>query len=91
MALQKVLLIDNDEKRCLEIKTVLSFLDYKVNVLEIEKLANVVNAEESPLIVLAEGVKINPDIVHGLFVDRKLHQPILYIHIRGGQQQYPKF
>ena len=83
MALQKVLLIDNDEKRCLEIKTVLSFLDYKVNVLEIEKLANVVNAEESPLIVLAEGVKINPDIVHGLFVDRKLHQPILYIHDKG--------
>lgn len=83
MALQKVLLIDNDEKRCLEIKTVLSFLDYKVNVLEIEKLANVVNAEESPLIVLAEGVKINPDIVHGLFVDRKLHQPILYIHNKG--------
>jgi len=52
-------------------------------VLDIEKLASVVNAEESPLIVLAEGVKINPDIVHGLFVDRKLHQPLLYVHNKG--------
>jgi len=83
MALQKVFVIDDDKARSSEIVTVLSFLDYKVKSIAIDKLKSSVHDAESALVVLAEGVDFQEDVIHSLFANSKNHQPFLYIYNKG--------
>jgi len=83
MALQKVFVIDDDKSRRSEVSTILSFLDYKVKLLTVEKLKTAVSTDESPLIILAEGVDVEADMIHAFFAERKHQQPFLYIHNKG--------
>ncbi len=78
MALQKVFVIDDDKSS--EVSTILSFLDYKVKLLTLDKLKAAVNIDDSPLVVLAEGVDVDADVIHAFFAERKRQQPFLYIH-----------
>ncbi|ORU92051.1 MAG: sigma-54-dependent Fis family transcriptional regulator [Cycloclasticus sp. symbiont of Bathymodiolus heckerae] len=90
MALQKVFVIDNDKDRCGEVSTVLSFLDYKVKALTINKLSSAVNSEDSPLILLAEDAKFSEDDIHQFFAKHKNQQPFLYIHNKGKKPKVAK-
>jgi len=83
MALQKVFVIDDDKSRRSEVSTILSFLDYKVKLLTLDKLKAAVNIDDSPLVVLAEGVDVDADVIHAFFAERKRQQPFLYIHNKG--------
>ena len=83
MALQKVFVVDGDKTRSSEIETVLSFLDYKVKSIAIEKLKSTTNNDESPLIILAEGVDFKEEYVHSFFENAKNQQPFLYIYNKG--------
>jgi sigma-54 specific flagellar transcriptional regulator A len=83
MALQKVFVVDGDKTRNSEIETVLSFLDYKVKSIGIEKLKSTTNNDESPLIILAEGVDFKEEYVHSFFENAKNQQPFLYIYNKG--------
>ncbi|MEO1888805.1 MAG: hypothetical protein ABGX33_02675 [Cycloclasticus sp.] len=83
MALQKVFVIDDDKNRYTQISTVLSFLDYKVKSLTIDKLQNTVGKGDSPLVVLSEGASFKEDDVHAFFAKHKNQQPFLYIHNKG--------
>jgi len=83
MALQKVFLIDSDKSRCSEITTVLSFLDYKVKSLTIDKLKSAINSDESPLVVLAEGASFKEEDIHSFFAEHKTQQPFLYLYNKG--------
>jgi len=83
MALQKVFVIDNNEERYTQISTVLSFLDYKVKSLSLKQLSAAVDKEESPLVLLAEGVDFTDEEVHQFFATHKQHSPFLYIHNKG--------
>lgn len=83
MALQKVFVVDGDKTRSSEIETVLSFLDYKVKSIAIDKLKSTINSDESPLIILAEGVDFKEEYVHSFFENAKNQQPFLYIYNKG--------
>ena len=83
MALQKVFVVDGDKTRSSEIETVLSFLDYKVKSIAIEKLKSTINSDESPLIIVAEGVDFKEEYVHSFFENAKNQQPFLYIYNKG--------
>ncbi|MEH6503432.1 MAG: sigma-54-dependent Fis family transcriptional regulator [Cycloclasticus sp.] len=83
MALQKVLVIDSEEKRCSQIETVMEFLDYKTKSITFDKLQGAVNKEESPLIIVAEGVKFSEDDIFAFFAQYKSQQPFVYIHNKG--------
>jgi sigma-54 specific flagellar transcriptional regulator A len=83
MALQKVFLVDDDEQRCAQISTVLSFLDYSVKTTDISKLKKIVKKEDYPLVVIAESADIDEDGIHAFFADHKTQSPFLYLYNKG--------
>ena len=90
MALQKVLVIDNDVKRCSQIGTVMEFLDYKSKPITFDKLLSIANKEDSPLIIMAEGIAFSEDDIFEFFAQYKSQQPFVYVHNKGKSPKISK-
>jgi len=90
MALQKVFVIDSDEARCTQISTVLSFLDYKVKPLSLDKLPAAITKGESSLVLLSESVDFSAADIHQFFAEHKNQSPFLYVHNKGKAAKIPK-
>lgn len=83
MALQKVLLIDDDKKRGSQIESVMSFLDYNTKKISLDKLKITAKQDELPLIMLGDGTEFNEVDIVDFFTYYKSQQPIIYVHNKG--------
>ncbi|MBQ0724334.1 MAG: sigma-54-dependent Fis family transcriptional regulator [Cycloclasticus sp.] len=83
MALQKVLLIDDDEKRGSQIESVMSFLDYNTKKISLDKLKKTAKQDELPLVMLGDGTVFNEMDIVDFFTQYKSQQPIIYVHNKG--------
>tara|TARA_R110002096_G_scaffold92144_2_gene208282 strand:+ start:11775 stop:13217 length:1443 start_codon:yes stop_codon:yes gene_type:complete len=83
MALQKVLLIDDDEKRGSQIESVMSFLDYNTKKISVDKLKKTAKQDELPLVMLGDGTVFNEVDIVDFFAHYKSQQPIIYVHNKG--------
>ena len=83
MALQKVLLIDDDKTRGSQIESVMSFLDYNTKKISLDKLKKTAKQDELPMIMLGDGAEFNEIDIIEFFADYKSQQPIIYVHNKG--------
>ena len=89
MALQKILLVDDNKNSCSDIEAVMCFMDYKVVTLGIEKLQKESTKAPSALILLTEGVDLSGDTMQRHF-SHATQPPCVYIYNKGQSAKIPK-
>ncbi len=89
MALQKILLVDDNKNSCSDIEAVMCFMDYKVVTLGIEKLQKESSKAPSALILLTEGVDLSGDTMQRYF-SHATQPPCVYIYNKGQSAKIPK-